>query len=162
MKKSIFIIAIICSAILLNTGCLKEEAGTEKVVKANEFVNIMNNSTTSTDNTTKYEYFNLTMVDAGDTIVIKDKIHNLTYDSANNWTKVVFNTDLNHSLPVSGDLTQKFASGDTVKITFHVVTDVFADPNNPSWTVSVETLKEIWNTTTHRFTIIPNELVKKV
>jgi len=160
MRKGIFIIAIFLM-ILLNSGCLKEGTGVERIMSVKEFVNFMGNSTMSTDNATKYEYLTLPQADNGDTILIKDKIHNFTYDPAGDITRMLFISDLEHSFPISGDLTNDFAEGDNVEIRFHVFTDVFADPNDPSWTVSVETIKEIWDTTTHSFTIIPSDVVSK-
>lgn len=160
MKKSILIIAVFL-VLLLNSGCLNKEAGTEKVVSVKGFVDLMGNSTMDTNNATKYEYLNLTQVDSGDTILIEDKIHNFTYNSTGDITRMLFISDLNHSLPIRGDLTQDFSEGDNVEIRFHVFRDVFADPNDPTWTVSIETLKEIWDTTAHRYTFIPRDLVKK-
>ena len=160
MRKGIFIIAIVL-VILLNSGCLEETSGVERVMSVKQFVDFMDNSTMETANSTKYEYLNLTQADSGDTILIKDEIHNITYDPTGDITRMLFMSDMEHSLPIGGDLTNDFAGGDNVEIRFHVFRDVFADPNDPSWTVSVETIKEIWDTATHSFTIIPGNTVSK-
>jgi len=167
MKKNIFVIGVLFFSLLLNSGCLKEKVdnatGTsEMIVTMKEFEAFMDNSSMSTNNATKYEYFNLTQADAGDIVILRDEIDSVSYNSTYNYTRITFITDLNHSMPFGGDLTQKFAKGDNVEVEFHVVTDVFTDPNNPSWTVSLETIKELWDSFQHRFTIISPDVIQKV
>ncbi len=149
-------------------GCMThaepEEETESMTMTMEEFVDILSNSTTSIDNATKCEYVNLTSGDSGDIIILRDQIRILSYNSSYNYTRMAFVSDLNnsHYLFIGGDLTKNFADGDNVEIKFHVMTDVFADPNNPSWTVSVKTIEEMWDTTIHRFTSIPPDIVKKV
>jgi len=167
MKKNVFVIAILLFLLLLNSGCLKDKTTTETgaselIVTMRGFENFMDNSSMGTNNATKYEYFNLTQADAGDIVILRDEISNVSYNATYNYTRVTFVTDLNHSMPFGGDLTQKFAAGDNVEVKFHVVNDVFTDPNNPSWTVVLETVKELWDSFNHRFTIIDPDLIQKV
>lgn len=167
MKKSFFVIATLLFLMLANSGCLKEEkagtaTGTEINVSMKGFEDFMGNYSMDTDNATKHDYFNLTQGDVGDVVILRDEIDNISYNSSYNYTRITFVTDLNHSMPFKGDITQKFAKGDNLEIKFHVITDVFSDPNNPSWTVSIETLQELWNTTEHRFDIMSPDVIKKV
>ena len=167
MRKNIFVIvtAVLLFLTLANSGCLKDEkaaTGKEINVSMKGFEDFMGNYSTNTDNATKHDYFNLTQGDEGDVVILRDEIANISYNGMYNYTGVTFVTDLNHSMPFGGDITQKFAKGDNVEIKFHVITDIFPDPNNPSWTVSIETLQELWNTTRHSFDIISPDVIKKV
>ncbi|HEC87899.1 MAG TPA: hypothetical protein ENI52_01125 [Thermoplasmata archaeon] len=164
MKLEILVVGILSISILLSAGCLNKESTGEAeiVLSMKEFIGIMNNYSRDINNATKYEYYNITPLDEGDIVIIKDEIHNLTYNSTYNYTEIFCVSDLDNPFPVYGDITKIFLGGDKIEVTLHIIRDVFPYSSDPSWTVSIETIEEGWNSAGHFFTPVSSDAVKKV
>ncbi|HEC76461.1 MAG TPA: hypothetical protein ENI33_04290 [Thermoplasmatales archaeon] len=163
MKLEILVAGILSISILLSAGCLNKESTGEAgiILSMKEFISIMNNYSRDINNATKYEYYNITPLNDGDTVVIKDEIHNLTYNSTYNYTEIFCISDLDNPFPVSGNLTKFFSDGDKIEVILHIIRDVFPFPSDPSWTVSIETIEEGWSLSGHFFTPVSSDAVKK-
>lgn len=163
MKLGILVAGILGISILLNAGCLNKESAVEGgiIFSMKEFIGMMNNYSREIINTTKYEYYNITPVNEGDIVLIKDEIYNLTYNSTYNYTEMFCISDLENPFPVYGNMTKIFSAGDKIEVTLHVIRDTFPFPSDPSWTVSIETIEEGWNSMTHYFTPVSSDAVKK-
>jgi len=157
MKRNVAIIAILGFVLLLNTGCVTEKKAI--VMSMSEFMNDYN---MSIDNATKHLYYYFNSLDDGDELIIKDEIYNITYNATRNYTGIVCVTEKNNTFPIQGDITDEFKSGDTIEIDVHIINDTFPHPYDPTWTISIETLKEGWNKTSHQFEYVPREFIKKL
>lgn len=162
MKLGIFVVGILGILILMGAGCLNKEPGEEGIILSmKEFIGIMNNYSREIINTTKYEYYNITPLNEGDVVLIKDEIHNLTYNSTYNYTEIICISDLENPFPVYGNITKMFSTGDKIEVTLHIIRDVFPFPSDPSWTISIETIEEGWNSVGHYFTPVSSDAIKK-
>lgn len=157
MKRKVFIIAILSFSLFLNLGCVTERKAI--VMSMSEFMKDYN---MTADNDTKYLYYYFDSLEDGDELIIKDTIYNLTYHYAQNYTDIRCVTEINSTFPIQGDITNKFESGDSIEIDVHIIKDVFPHPYDPTWTISIETIKEGWDTTLHQFILLPQEFIKKV
>ncbi len=147
-------------ALAISSGCVKESKA--KTFSMGEFMEIVANYNRTIINETKEVFYNFSSLDDNDEVIIDDVIHNTTYYPENNFTSIYCITDLNNSLPFSGNLTNKFHEGDHIRITLHIVRDTFPYPYDQTWTISIQTIEEGWDNNMHTFIPISSDTIKKV
>ncbi len=164
MKINVIFVALLFLALAVSSGCI-EKSGTKTNVEtfsAGEFLQLIGEYNRTIVNETKHVFYNFTSLKDGEEVLVKDTIHNLTYHPNNDYTSIYFITDLNSSLPFSGDLTQKFSVGDKVEIDLHIIREVFGYPSDPTWTISLQTIEEGWDKTNYSYTPFSSSALKKV
>jgi hypothetical protein len=102
-------------------------------------------------------------LDAGDTLLIWDTLHNITYGDANGYTSIGFVSMPGTSFRIQGDITDDYQIGDNVEIELHIIKATFTDVNpytNEIWTYEIETFKEIWDNENRIYIPLPNEYIR--
>ncbi|MCD6481839.1 MAG: hypothetical protein J7L31_06180 [Thermoplasmata archaeon] len=152
--------AVMLAVMLISVGCVEEKEA--KTFSMGEFIQIVSNYNRTILNQTKEVFYNFSSLNDNDEVIIEDVIHNLTYDSENNYTALYCITDLNNSLPFSGNITDKFQEGDHIKIDLHIVRDTFPYPYDQTWTISIQTIEEGWDRGIHTFIPISSDSITKI
>lgn len=155
-----FAAMILMITLVFSSGCVKESKA--KTFTMSEFMEIISNYNRTILNQTKKVFYNFSSLGDNDKIVIEDVVHNATYNPQNNFTSIYCITDLNNSLPFSGNLTSKFHEGDHIKINLHIIRDTFPYPYNPNWIISVQTIEEGWDGNRHTSIPISSDAIEKV
>lgn len=85
--------------------------------------------------------------DEGDTVVITDELHNLTYNATQEVTVVQFSSYTRSYITVEGDITDAFQVGDRVTLTSDIINTSFTQPmQGQNYTVHYETFADGWDT----------------
>jgi len=159
-KIKVFSAIILMIALAFSSGCVKESKA--KTFSMDEFIKIVSNYNRTILNQTKKVFYNFSSLNDNDKVIIEDVVHNATYNPQNNFTSIYCITDLNNSLPFSGNLTDKFHEGDHVKISLHIIRDTFPYPYDQTWTISIQTIKEGWDMSKHTFIPISSDTIERV
>lgn len=135
MKKEKLVVVLICGVILFACGCIQQNddnTGNTVIINAKEH---SDDKYTDTDWITYISIYYISLED-GDSLIIRDIISNIYYDSETDTTAVKFNwTDngVNSSFAIvfAGDLSGTFQSGDEVNISVKIkhVTFSYGDMN---------------------------------
>lgn len=163
MKKIIsgFIFLLALQSILITSGCL--EGGNRSVtMTAREF---WNDHSFSEDNKTKVYKTFLVSLDAGDTVIIKDIIHNMSYRVSDNYTLIECNSLLNQPspFPIKGDITDEFKVGDKIMLTLTIIeATTTREMYNEEWTWKMETINESWDNLNKTIKPIPQNYIQKM
>ncbi len=160
MKLNIILALGLSLIVVLSTGCLE---GGESKAETMTLGELMNDYDANMDNDTKKFTNMLKSLDEGDTVIIKDKINNMTYIDYYDYTPVEFTSLLGVPFPIEGDITDRFEIGDNVEIKLHIVNVTYTEQvEEEIWTVEQETFKEGWDWENDTFMPIPQEYVKLV
>ena len=117
------------------------------------------------NNQTKTATYWFQSVNDGDTVIVHDTIHNISYSQSEDYTNIEFTSLLGRSLAIQGDITRDFATGDTIEIKMHIISLTFTQPmasTNEDWTVKMETMKEGWDTENNEYIPVPQKYVTRV
>jgi len=152
MKKIGAGIAILAAFFML--GCVGSHAKTftmsmDEVLKDSE-VNITGQS----------YYSGFKTLDAGDILIIKDKILNMTYSSQYNATMILFSSNSSQGLFFAGNITNKFHDEEDVKIKLHIIEDKFEyNYQGQTWNIDIEFYREAWDITNHTGKYLPVSVI---
>lgn len=145
--------------VFCHCGCVENEPDEPIVMTFGELINDYK----STYNwEAAYRIENFTSLKPGDTLILQDKIHNLTYLTDENITQIEFNssTGLDNFFPIQGDITGSFNKGDSVEIRLHIIKVTFNKMENErSVTIERETFKEGYDTTTNTYIPVPAKYI---
>lgn len=151
MKHAVFM-AVLCAGVICSCGCL-EQSAQAKVMTMNEF---LQDYTESRDNATKTLIYELASLDAGDTLVIRDTLLNLSFNAERNYTLVLFSSVTNQVFAVAGDITGSYEKNDDVKLTVHIIRVNFP---YQGWNITYETFQEGWDTATNNTIPFPQSVI---
>ena len=163
MKKIIsgIVLLLILQILVITSGCLE---GNNKSVTMNAW-EFWNDHSYSEDNKTRVYKTFLVSMDAGDTVIIKDIVHNMSYRANENYTLIECNSFLNQPspFPIKGDITDKFNVGDKIMLTLTII-DVTTtrEMYNETWIWEMETIAERWDTVNNTITPIPQNYIEKM
>lgn len=158
--KQIGYLSTLCLiGMMLICGCLEDTTEDISVMTMRENVN---DYVEKTDDITKIISGDYTSLDDGDKIIIRDLIYKALYDQTAGVTYVEFESFTGYPLPFEGDLSYKFQPGDRVDLTVHILTVSFQEIiDNETWTVTLETFTEGWDTTDNSLVAIPQKYLTK-
>ena len=146
--------------VVLSTGCLE---GGESKAETMTLGELMNDYDGNMDNDTKKFTNMLKSLDEGDTLIIRDKINNMTYMDYHDYTPIEFASLLGVPFPIEGDITDRFEIGDNVELKLHIVRVIYTEQvDGEIWTIEQETFREGWDWENDTFIPIPQEYVKLV
>ena len=124
-----------------------------------------NDHSYSENNKTRVYKTYLVSLDAGDTVIIKDIIHNMSYRASENFTLIECNSLLNQPspFPIKGDITNEFKVGDKIMITLTII-DVTTTKEmyDETWTWEMETINERWDNINNTIIPIPQKYIQKM
>jgi len=121
--------------------------------------------TSDYNNQTKTATYWFRSLNDGDTVIVHDTIHNISYSESEDYTHIEFNSRLGNSFAIQGDITDDFSPGDTIEIKMHIISLTFTQRNtntNEDWTIKMETMKEGWDMENNEYIPIPRKYVTKV
>jgi len=153
-------LSILCiGGMMLNCGCLDDNTEEIPVMTMRENVN---DYVEKTDNTTKSISGDYKSLNSGDKIIIRDTISKSIHDQTADVTYIEFESFTGYPVVFQGDLSYKFQLGDMVDLTVHILTVSFFDIiDNETWTVTLETFKEGWDTSDNSLVPIPQKYLTK-
>ena len=163
MKKIIggIVFLLVLWILVITTGCL-EGGNKSMTMNAGEF---WNDHSYSENNKTRVYKTYLVSLDAGDTVIIKDIIHNMSYRASENFTLIECNSLLNQPspFPIKGDITNEFKVGDKIMITLTII-DVTTTKEmyDETWTWEMETINERWDNLNNTIIPIPQKYIQKM
>jgi len=163
MKKitSGIVLLLTLQILLITSGCLEDN---NKSVTMNT-LEFWNDHSYSENNKTRIYKTFLVSVDAGDTVIIKDIIHNMSYRASEDYTLIECNSLLNQPspFPIKGDITDKFKVGDKIMLTLTII-DVTTtrEMYNETWTWEMETIAERWDSLNNTIVPIPQKYIQKM
>jgi len=147
------VVPVVVLALLL-AGCVGNSAKTF-TMSMNEVLQDREVNVTSTS-----YYSGFKTLDAGDILIIKDKIWNITYNSQYDATMVLFVSNMSQGLIFKGNITKKFHDGQDVKVKLHIIEDKFPYTyNGKTWNIDVEYYKEGWDMTNHTAKYLPSDII---
>ena len=163
MKKIIsgFIVLLALESTLIISGCLESD-NKSITMTAREF---WNDNSFSEDNKTRIYKTFLVSLDAGDTVIIKDIIHNMSYRTSDNYTLIECNSLLNQPspFPIKGDITDEFKVGDKIMLTLTIIeVTTTREMYDEIWTWKIETIKESWDNVNKTIKPIPQTYIQKM
>jgi len=129
------------------------------------FEEFANDLASDYNNQTKTATYWFQSLNDGDTVIVHDTIHNVSYSQSEDHTNIEFNSLLERSFAIQGDITHDFATGDTIEIKMHIISLTFTQSmtsTNEDWTIKMETMKEGWDTKNHEYIPVPQKYVTKV
>lgn len=146
MKRAIVVSLLVC-ALIVTAGCLDD--GDTEADATMTMQELSNDYSQSTDQANMTMMFYLDSVDEGDTLVIKDTIDSITYDTQNQTTMISFvSTSQSGSMPLrfEGDITDEFSSGDSVAVTTGIINVTMVRQSQQGQvTYHYETFEEGWD-----------------
>lgn len=146
--------------VVLSIGCLE---GGESKAETMTLGELMNDYDYNVDNDTKKITNMLKSLDEEDTLIIRDKINNMTYIDYYDYTPVEFASLLGEGFPIEGDITDRFEIEDNVELKLHIVRVIYTKQlDGEIWTIEQETFREGWDWENGTFIPIPQEYVKLV
>jgi len=163
MKKIIIgiVFLLVLQILVLTSGCLE---GDNKSVTMDVWEFWNDHSYSENNKTRVYKTFFVSL-DAGDTVIIKDIIHNMSYRASENYTLIECNSLLNQPspFPIKGDITDEFKTGDKIMLTLTVI-DVTTtrEMYNETWIWEMETIHERWDSLNNTIKPIPPNYVKRM
>ena len=156
MKLNIMVLGWLL-IVVLSTGCLE---GGESKAETMTLGELMNDYDFNVDNDTKKITNLLKSLDEGDTLIIRDKINNMTYLDYYDYTPVEFASLLGESFPIEGDITDRLEIGDSVELKLHIVEVMYTEQlDGEIWTIEQETFREGWDWENGTFIPIPQEYI---
>ncbi len=109
-----------------------------------------------------YRIENFSSLKEGDTLILRDQIHNITYLASENITQIEFNSSigLDNFFPIQGNITGSFSVGDIVEIRLHIIKVTFSQiEDERSVTIERETYKEGYDTNTNTYIPVPAKYI---
>jgi hypothetical protein len=163
MKKIIsgIIFLLVLQMLVITSGCLE---GQNKSVTMNAWEFWNDHSYSENNKTRIYKTF-LVSVDAGDTVIIKDIIHNMSYRASEDYTLIECNSLLNQPspFPIQGDITNEFTVGDKIMLTLTIIDVTIAkEMYNETWAWEMETIAEGWDNLNNTIKSIPQKYIQKM
>lgn len=163
MKKIIsgIIFLVALQGIMITSGCLEGD-NKSVTMTVGEF---WNDHSFSEDNKTKIYKTFLVSLDAGDTVIIKDIIHNMSYKASGNYTLIECNSLLNQPspFPIQGDITDEFKVGDKIMLTLTIIdVSITREMYNETWAWEMETIDESWDSLNKTIKPIPQTCIQKM
>lgn len=157
--KSSIILGCVLFLMCCHCGCVENEQNEPIVMTFEELINDYK----STYNwEAAYRIENFTSLTQGDTLILRDQIHTITYLADENITQIEFNssTGLDNFFPIQGNITGAFSIGNSVEIRLHIIKVTFSHlENNQSVTIERETFKEGYDTNTNTYIPVPAEYI---
>jgi hypothetical protein len=104
-------------------------------------------------------------LDPGDTVIIKDIIHNMSYRASDNYTLIECNSLLNQPspFPIKGDITDEFRVGDKIMLTLTIIEVITTrEMYNEQWTWKIETIAESWDYLNNTIKPISQSYIQKM
>ena len=149
-----FLLLVIC-----HSGCVDNEHDTPIVMSFGELITDYK----STYNwEAAYRIENFTSLKQGDTLILRDYIHNITYRVDENITYIEFNSSIGQDnfFPIQGNITGSFSIGDSAEIRLHIIKVTFSRMENErSVTIERETYKEGYDTNTNTYIPVPPQYI---
>ena len=160
VPEQIVSLSILCLiGVMLNCGCLEDNTEDIPVMTIRENVD---DYVEKTDNSTKTISGDYKSLNNGDKIIIRDTIYKSIHDQTTDVTYIEFESFTGYPVVFQGDLSYKFQLGDMVDLTVHILTVSFPDIiDNETWTVTLETFKEGWDTSDNSLVPIPQKYLTK-
>ena len=155
MKRAVLVI-VLAGMLLATAGCLEED--TDETIEATTVTmsEFWDDYREGRDNETQTAMAILESFDDGDTIIVKDQIHNLTYNALENVTIIRFSSYPSTDVSVEGDITNEFQEGDRVTLTSSIIHVTFTQQlQGESWTFHYETFKDGWDMDTNSRAAFP-------
>ena len=175
MKSNISIIilmSLLILAFIFNSGCVEDGKSKTLIMTMKEFA--VDDIEQDINYDSKLQTFYFKSLDEGDTVIIIDTIHNLTFVpyqedvNMSNITELVCESVYEANpeqitqviMPFEGDLTTKFKVGDKIKITLHIITDTYVTERHGTiWTFKLETTREGWDSKKHEMHPLPQSAI---
>ena len=126
------------------------------------FKEFANDLASDYNNQTKTATYWFQSLNDGDTVIVHDTIHNISYSESEDYTNIEFNSLLERSFAIQGDISDDFAPGDTIEIKMQIISLTFTQSmtsTNEDWTIKMETMKEGWDTENHEYIPVPQKYV---
>lgn len=155
----VFLLAL--HILVIISGCL-ENGNRSVTMNAWEF---WNDHSYSEDNKTRIYKTFLVSLDEGDTVIIKDIIHNMSYRASENYTLIECNSLLNQPspFPIKGDITDEFKVGDKIMLTLTIIdVAIPREMYNETWIWEMETISEGWDSLNNTIQPIPQSYIQKM
>ncbi len=164
MKRAIVVSLLVCVlAVVATAGCLEDDNGdTGGMTETMTFLEFNQDYNSTRDNQTQTMVMYLRSLDEGDTVVIRDKLQNLTYRDQGNesMTLIQFSSYPRQYQAVQGNITDDFQAGDNVTLTSPIINTTFTYPmQGQNWTIHYETFKNGWDTQNNTQTPFPPEAI---
>ena len=146
MKKAVVVVVAVFLA-----GCIQQSEKRVFTMNMNEVLQDMEYNISGQN-----YYSGFKSMNAGDTLIIKDTIANMTYNDFYNGTMVIFSSNSSRGLIFQGNITGKFHIGDNVTVKLHIMEDKFDyDYQGQTWNIDIEYYEEAWDKTNHTQKYIP-------
>lgn len=161
-KKHFFVFLICITTLVLSCGCIGEDEPKTSIMTFGE---LLQDYDQNVDNETKKitEWF--ISLDDGDAFLIRDAIHNISYDDIYDITWIEFTSLLDERLSVAGDISGEFKIRDNVELELHIKKVIFTEKDSITgdlWTLERETIQEGWDSKNNSYKPFPQDIIHKI